>query len=356
MRRVWFGIAVFCSAMVMIGCVSTTLRLPASFKPKYNSKVVISLKSAALNGVLFQVSDSVFRDVPGKQIEHCRKSEAPNWSTEFISFLDLMDHNPQYYNKFYIVDFKRGDKAKAEITKDIDGLSYLNITYAKRESREKITMSTNLPCADSNSDYIDKDLVSTFIDWPSADEINTVLKEAPNKPKIERFQFNTDFLVFLAERQTILKINPEVAFERSYHGDYLLSTWLEKMSQEIKDPGADLDFINYWLKEISSRSNQAKVIQFFGLHPESAASYGVQVDTAGKLTRKLNSYQEPTYLFMSYQEKDGEYIYPTLKDLNVCLQNLLGTYRNPMSMGMTYESDEDSFLAPGYSRKLAGEE
>jgi len=356
MRRLYFIVVGMLSVFAVAGCISTTLRLPASFKPSYNSKIVTSLRSAALNGVLFQVNDTVFRDVPARQVEHCRKADEPTWSQEFLGFLDLMDKNPQYYNKFYIVDFKRGDSAKAEITKDIDGLSYLSVTYAKRENREKVTASTNMPCLESNTDYVGKDLITTYIDWPTMAQVESVLKEATPKAKIERFQFNTDFLIFLAERQAILKINPEVAFERNYHGEYFLATWLEKMSQEIHDNDADLDFINYWLKEISTRSKQAKDIQFFGLHPEGTISYGVQVDTVGKFTRKINSYQEPTYLFMSYREKSGEYVYNDLKDLNTCLQSLLGTYRNPLSMGMAYESDEDSFLAPGYSCRMKGEE
>jgi hypothetical protein len=351
MRRSFAAALVFCS-VVFLGCASSTLRLPASFKPSYNSKIVTSLKTAALNGVLFQVQDSVFRDVPVRQVDRCRKTEAPTWTAQFIGLLDLMDHNPQYYNKFYIVDFKRGDHAKAEITKDIDGLTYLSLTYAKKENREKVSTLTDIPCGDSAAGLLGKDLVTTSIDWPGIDEISKVLKEAGERPKIERFQFNTDFLVYLAERQTVLKINPEVAFERTFQGDYFLAGWLEKKAQELKTP-ADLDFINYWLKEISSRSNQAKSIQFLGLHSETRVSYGVQVDSVGKFNRRINNYQEPTYIFMSYREKNGDYLSSNLKDLNKCLQTLLGSYR---SMGVGFDSDGDSFLAPGYSCKMAGED
>lgn len=338
---------------VISGCASNSLRVPASFSPKYDSKIVSSLKTAALSGVLFQVNDSVFRDVPARQVELCRKAEAPTWSAAFSKFLELLDRNPQYYNKFYIVDFKRGDRPRAEITKDIDGLTSLSIVYAKRENREKITPMTTLPCSESAASYLGKELITTLIDWPSIEQINTTLKEAPNKAKIDRFQFNTDFLIYLAERQTILKINPEVAFERTYQGEYFLNSWLEKMAEEIRDSNQKNAYINYWLKEISTRSNQAKSIQFFGLHSENRVSYGVQVDSVGKFNRKINSYQEPTYLFMSYREKNGEYIYSQLKDLDQCLQTLVGNYS---SISRTYDYDGDSFLAPGYSCKLQGEE
>lgn len=340
----------------VFGCVSTTMRLPASFKPKYNDKIVNSLKSAALNGVLFQVSDSVFRDIPVHQVDACRKADAPNWTSNFLGLLELMDKNPQHYDKFHIVDFKRGDKAKAEISKDIDGLSYLNITYAKRETREKVTPGTELPCSEGRAEFLGKDLVNTFFDWPSNEEISSVLNKAPVKVKILRFQFNTEFLVFLAERQTILKITPEVAFERSYQGEYFLGNWLDKMAQELRQKDIDISYVNYWLKEVSSHSKQANNIQFFGLHPENPLSYGVQVDSVGKFARKLNNYQEPTYLFMSYREHKGEYVYNDLKDLNQCLQELLGIYRNSLSMSTVLESDENSFLFPGYSCKIESQD
>ncbi|MGZ3804115.1 MAG: hypothetical protein ACXVB4_07900 [Pseudobdellovibrionaceae bacterium] len=340
----------------VVSCVSTTTRVPASFKPKYDNQIVNSLKSAALNGVLFQVNESVFRDVSVQQIDNCRKTQDPNWTSNFLSLLDLMNKNPQYYGKFHVVDFKRGDKAKVEISQDIDGLSYLNIAYAKREIREKVTSTTQLPCSEGSADFLGKDLVTTLIDWPNSEAIDSVLKQAPVKTKIKRFKFNTEFLVFLAEHQTILKINPEVAFERSYEGDYFLENWLEKMAQELHQKNVEIDYINYWIKEISTRSKQANSIQFFGLHPESTLTYGVQVDTVGKFSRKLNNYQEPTYLFMSYRQHNGEYTYNTLADLNQCLQGLMKIYSNPLSMGASFEFDSESFLAPGYSCKSEGKD
>lgn len=348
-----FGVVLAC---IIAGCVSSTIRLPASFKPKYNSKIVTSLKSAAINGVLFQINDSVFRDVPAHQVDRCRKAEAPTWSEQFLALLEILDKHPQYYGKFHIVDFKRGDRAKAEISKDIDGLSYLNLTYAKRETREKVGAATLIPCSEGSAEYLGKDLVTTLIDWPNSEEVKLVLRQASTKAKIERFQFNTDFLIFLAERQTILKINPEVAFERTFQGEYFLGAWLEKMAQDLKIKGTEYDYVNYWLKEISTHSKQARSIQFFGLHPESTLSHGLQVDTNGKFARKLNSFQEPSYLFMSYRQNDGEYVYNNLNDLNLCLQGLLGIYRNPLRMGTTLDSDENSFLAPGYSCKPESKE
>lgn len=334
---------------VVAGCVSTTIRLPASFKPKYKTKIVNSLKNAAYNGVLFQVNDSVFRDVPVRQVDRCRKAEAPTWSQSFMELMDLMDRNPQYYGKFHMVDFRGGDQARAEISKDINGLTSLNITYSKRETREKVTSQTTLPCLESTSDYLDKDLVSTVIEWPKSSEILAVLKSAPEKTKVEHFQFNTEFLMFLAERQTVLKINPEVAFERNFKGEYFLGAWLEKMAQELQTSnGTDTDFINYWLKEISTHSKQAEQIQFLGLHPESTLSHGVQVDSSEKFARKPSSFQEPTYMYMSYHQKDGEYVSTSLKDLNKCMQNLMVVYRNPLT-GVNLDFEANSFLFPGYS-------
>lgn len=336
---------------IIVGCVSSTIRLPASFKPKYNPQIVDALKSAALNRVLFQVSDSVFRDMSVRQVDRCRKAEPPSWSEEFLTLLRVLDNQPQHYEKFHIIDFKRGDRAKAEISKDIDGLSYLSITYAKRETRERITPATLMPCAEGASEFLGKDLVTTLIDWPTSEDIQKALSQAPVKSKVERFNFNTDFLVYLAERQTILKITPEVAFERTFQGEYFLGNWLQKMAQDLRSPETDYEFVNYWLKEISLNSKQAHNIQFFGLHPESSLSYGLQVDTVGKFARKLNGFQEPSYLFITYRQQNGEYAYSSLKDLSTCLKSLLGIYRNPLSRGTALDNDENSFLAPGYSCK-----
>jgi hypothetical protein len=336
-----------------LGCASSATRLPASFKPKYNSKIVTSLTTAALNRVLFQVDPAVFRDVGSRQIDQCRTRETPTWSQAFLNFLNLVDQNPEFYDKFSIVEFKPGNRAAAEITQDIDGLSRLTISYGKIEKNEKVLASTKMPCVESAQEYLGKDLVTTTIEWPSASEISQVIRAAKPRSDVARFQFNTDFLVFLAERQAVLKINPEVAFERNFDGTYFLTSWLEDMAKQIKDPAVEQDYINYWFREIAIHSSQAKNIQFFGLHPElnsgTNASVGVQVDTAGKLAQKMNSYQEASYLFFSYRQQGSEYIYGGLKDLNLCLRTLTGIYRNPLSMGSSLENEGSSFLAPGHS-------
>lgn len=338
------------SVCFVVGCVSSTIRLPASFKPKYNNEIVSSLQNAATNGILFQVSDSVFRDVPARQVERCRHAEAPMWSAQVMSTLDIFKKHPEYFNKFHIIDIKRGDKARVEVSSDLSHVSYLTIMYAKRETREKITPATTMPCLESNSDYIGKDMITTNIDWPSNEEVRMALSQAPEKEDVESFKFNTAFLEFLAERQAVLKINPEVPFAKNIDGDRFIKLWLEKMAQEIKTP-ENVEYLSYWLKEISTHSKQATKIQFFGLHAETDISYGVQVDTAGKFSRKLNSYQEPTYVFASYKEDDGDILSGDMKDLNHCLQELYGIYGNPLAMGTQLESDEESFLSPGYSCK-----
>jgi len=335
------------------GCASSTIRLPASFKPKYNNATVDILKLAAKNGIVFQISDSVFRDVPARQVERCRKAEAPTWSPKLMELLTLLKEKDKdgVYNKFHVVDIKRGDKARAEITEDLSHVAYLTITYAKRETREKVTGSTAIPCYDSSTDYEGKDLISTNIDWPNIEELKLVLKQAPAKKDVPNFKFNTEFLNFLAERQAILKIGPEVPYAKTKDAEPFLKIWLEKVAQESRET-TSVEYINYWLKEISSHSRQANSIQFFGLYREADAAHGVQVDTVGKFSRKLNSYQEPTYMFLSYGESGGDIVVDDLKELNQCLQNLTGIYSNPLLMGTTLESDGDSFLSPGHSCKI----
>lgn len=335
--------------LLTTACVNTPIRLPASFKPRYDGNIVTALHSAAINGILFQFNDSVFRDVAFQQVDRCRKTETPEWSKTFLQLLDTLNKNPQYYMKFHMVEFKRGDHAKAEIVKDIDGLSTLTISYAKKEVRDHVTASTVMPCGDSVSDNLGKEIVTATVEWPTQADLVSVLDSAAAKSKIARFDFNTDFLAYLADRQTILKINPEVAFERTFEGNYFLKGWLQEMAEELKDPKTNLDFLNYWLKEISLKSSQAHQIEFFGLHPENPVSYGIEIDSAGKFARKINNLQDPTYVFMSYGQTNGDYVYDGLQDLNDCLRQLTGIYTNPLEMGGSLESDPDGFLAPGYS-------
>jgi hypothetical protein len=343
-------------ALFSAGCASTATRLPASFKPKNKYKNLSSQTTAAKKQLLFQVDDGAFRDVPSRQIEQCRTREAPTWSKTLLDFLTLMDHNPELYNKFSMVEFRRGDRAAAEMTKDIDGLSTLTLLYGKSETFEKISDATEMPCAEAANEYLGRDLVVTSIKWPSAGEILEKLNQAPPRSQVERFNFNTEFLIYLAERQTILKIKPEVAFERNYHGEFFLSTWLDTMAKEIKNPKIEKEYINFWFKEIADHSDQAKSIQFFGLKPEGNPTVGVQVDTAGKLARKMNGYQEATYMFMSYRQQSDSYLFGSLADLNKCLQGLTGVYRNPLSLGSSLDREPASFLAPDYSCVLKDEE
>lgn len=340
------------SICFVAGCVSSAIRLPSSFKPKYNNSTVDVLKVAAKNGIVFQVSDTVFRDVPTRQVDRCRKAEAPTWSLKLMELLTMLKekNKDSYYNKFHVVDIKRGDKARVEITEDLSNVAYLTITYSKRETREKVTSSTVIPCYDTSTDFEGKDLITTNIDWPNIEEMKLALKQAPIKKDVSSFKFNTGFLTFLAERQAILKIGPEVPFAKTKEAEPFLKIWLDKVAHEIVDL-TNLEYINYWLKEISTQSKQAGAIQFFGLYREAGASHGVQVDTVGKYSRKLNSYQEPTYMFMSFREVNGDTVTDDLKDLNLCLRDLTGVYGNPLAMGTTLETDGDSFLAPGYSCK-----
>ena len=337
----------------VVGCASSTIRLPSSFKPKYNNATVEVLKVAAKNGIVFQVSDSVFRDVPTRQVDRCRKAEAPIWSFKLMELLTMLKerNKDSYYNKFHVVDIKRGDKARVEITEDLSNVSYLTITYAKRETREKVTSSTMIPCYDASSDFEGKDLITTNIDWPNIEEMKLALKQAPAKKDVSALKFNTSFLTFLAERQAILKIGPEVPFARTKDAEPFLKIWLDKVAHEIVDP-TQVEYINYWLKEISVQSKQAGTIQFFGLYREAGAAHGVQVDTVGKYARKLNNYQEPTYMFMSFREIGGDTVADDIKDLNLCLRDLTGVYGNPLAMGTSLDTDGDSFLAPGYSCKV----
>lgn len=327
-------------------CQHSPIRLPSSFsKPVYNAKRVQLLKIAAQHGIFFQIPESVLRDLPIKSAgEKCRKTEDGQWMENVYSVLEVLKQNPALADKIHLIEFKRGDRAQAEVSRDLDGVATLVLNYARVETREKIRYLSDIPCS-GDMDQIGKDLSTTKFEWPSRSAVTTLLMAQPDRVSVERMNVDKRFPIWLAERLTIFRMTPELTFEKTPQGDPLLPI---AMSSFASDLAANQDQLEYWLSEISSRSKMGATLKFFGLRKDLTGTTGLQVDTAGKFVRKMNGHSDPTYPYVSYKVENGAYVLAGLGDLRNCLGELTAIYRSPMSLLNSFESEAESFMAPGY--------
>jgi hypothetical protein len=335
--------------LCLAACTSSPIRLPAAKQNAYNVENVRLLKLAANNGILFQMSDAVLRDVPHKAMgDRCRKSTEAVWPEKIYTTLQVFEQNPAFLQKVHTIEFKRGDETKAEISKDLDGAVSLILAYSKKEVRERINSLSDIPCADGDMEMVGRDMSVTMLDWPTSAAISTALSNAADRGTVERFNFDRRFISWLADRATIYRLTPDAAFEKTPTGQPLLPNVMAILSEQLSTPGIDTAGIDYWLKEISNRSNLGSSVKFFGLKKDLQLHSGIQVDSAGKITRKLAGHADPTYPYLSYRIENNGFIVSTLAELNTCLTNLTSTYRSPLSSMGSFDMDADSFLFPGH--------
>ena len=126
-------------SFIITGCSTGLLRMPASAPLNYNNEQVRLLTSMAQEGILFQFDDEFLKDIPNAQIsETCNSADVTAWGDQFYSVLKLFYRDPTFFKKIHIIQFKRGDKSSAEINRELDGTTYLVLTYQKIQKREDI--------------------------------------------------------------------------------------------------------------------------------------------------------------------------------------------------------------------------
>ena len=170
----------------------------------------------------------------------------------------------------------------------------------------------------------------------------------PARPKVERFAVQPDFLVWLANRLTIFRLTPDVAFEKTLDGSSLLPAVTSQMALELAS-GEDQSALEYWLVEINKRSKIGATLNFFGIHKDANLSRGIAVDSIGVFARKLGGLSDPTYPYITYRANNAGFTIGSLNDLNQCLMDFSGKYRSAISNIGNFDTDPDSFLYPGYS-------
>lgn len=339
---------------LVAACTSSPTREPQAVKPEYNPVRVALLKTAAQHGLLFQISDAVIRDVPLKDAgEKCRRTSEGPWVEKVYSTLEVLDREPALLEKIHVVEFRRGDAPKAEISKDLDGATTLLISYSKSETRERINTLSDIPCSDGDMSLIGKEMTVTDFKWPVPAEITSVLYGLPDRPQVDRFDFDRRFPAWLADRMAMFRLTPEIAFEKTPTGQPLLVTALARLSEEVTT-NPNQKALEFWMKEISSRSHLGASVKFFGLTRDLQMSTGLHVDSVGKFARKMNGLSDPTYPYVSYKLESGSYITGSLGQLGSCLNEFMSTYRSPMSSMNMYDMDPDSFLFPGHSCQAPG--
>lgn len=343
LRLTWMSAAL----LLLVACTHSPPRMPANIKAEFNAEKTRLLRLAADHGVLFQIPESVIRDLPSKSAgDRCRKTENGQWAQQVYSILETFQQFPTYAQKIHVIEFKRGDRAHAEISRDLDGATHLVVSYSKVESRQRIHSLSDIPCSGASMELVGRDMVVTEFEWPDTSMITKVLASLPNRPDVARFRIDPTFLRWLADRMTIFRLTPELAFEKTHLGEPLLPVYFAQMSREIQSPHPAIEF---WLHEISQRSRLGQDILFFGLKKDLQGSLGIQVDSAGKFARKMNGFVDPSYPYLSYRvENDNGFNITHLDTLNQCLGELMRTYRSPLASMGSFETDADSFLFPGH--------
>lgn len=340
------------TALILFACAAAPVRLPASVKKNYNPERVAKLKKAAENGILFVINDHVFRDIEKTEVDlKCRTAEPPEWSDKLFSYLGVFDSKPNLYRKFHVIEIRRGDTPGFKLQKDLDGLSYLSIQYSRSENTEKIDASIQLPCDALESEYRNKHLTRVTIQWPAVHELTNFLMNEADRPAVERFNFDTRFINFLAERSTILKFTQELGFDKTADGKYVLVEVLSQLSQQLMKLQQEnsLKNIEHWMSEISQKSIQGSGLQLFQISRDIELSHGIRVDTEGEFSRRMQGHFDPTYLFMGYKTESGSVVLPSLVEMDHCLSNLTSMMSVGFSNRKPASDDRNSFLRPGYS-------
>lgn len=335
--------------LLLGACAQKVTREPAQQAAlNYPPERVRLLRAAAEEGVLFQIPDAVIRDVPSRSIgDRCRTSQEAPWIDQSFEILKSLEQAPRGLSKIHAIELRRGDQPGAEISKDLDGAITLQVFYSKLERREMIQTMADVPCARGDSALIGKEMTVVEYEWPNEQQIQAPLAELGPKSAIERFTFERGFLEWLAERATIFRLNPEVAFEKTPTGQPLLPTIITALSQEIATNPVRPS-VDFWLREISVRSRSGAGLKLFGLFKDISLSHGLQVDSVGQFTRKMNGYADPTYPYITYKIENSAYRFASITQLDECLSSLVSTYRSPVAAMTSYEMDPDSFMFPGH--------
>lgn len=306
--------------LAQIGCVSSTLRFPASTEEVYGfSSLKQNLLMAAHNNVLFHIPQETLFAAEKSEIDsRCKEVQKPFWTEKLSVYLNMMQSHPEWFTRFHVIEIKKGDAPKVVLENDLDGATILSIQYGKVESRGLVNLKTNMPCAKARmAEYLGKDLIKTQYDFPSIVEVRKILDAAEDRKLVKRFDFSNQFIAYLAERGFILKFNHETSFEKNTANKYVLVEVLDKLSKEVNQR-QDHQYVNLWMKILNDSRKSDEIIQMFSLENQKELTSGVKFS--------MNEFDVDEvaypYLYMSYNADNGNIDNSQISDLNECLAQI----------------------------------
>lgn len=333
----------------LASCMTNIVRLPSSVSQVYsNNEVVQGLLLAAQNNVLINIPESTTREFEKSEIDQkCRQVKNPFWSEKLVSYLNELKKRPELFSRMHVIEIKRADNAGVEVQRDIDGAIVVSIQYVKSENHNKVNFQTKLPCSGSIAEFFGRDIVQTQFEFPDMQKFLVSLKNLPEKKHIERFSFSNNFLTYLAERGAIFKFSHEMSFEKTAAGKYVMVELLNKLGSESKsDPF--YQNMNYWFKQITEQSDQAKLIQMFAAIQDKELKTGVRVDSKPETAQKIFGDSDLTYLYITYVIENNEVNYVKLQELEECLEHFTDDMSG-IRIRKPAANERQSYLRPGYS-------
>lgn len=321
------------------GCITESLRFPSNLNEiGPDSRLVQSLKLAASNQVVFYFPNETLFEANKTEVDfRCRQYQKPFWTQEFKSLLTLLDRHPEWYSKFHVLQFSRGDSPSVHIEKDLDGVKVLNIEYARTQSVQPIKSSSKLPCEASLAEYIGQNLTITKYEFPKENDLEMSLQNESEKPKVNRLNLNTDFLSYLAERGLVLKFSHESSFQKTDFNHYALPQVLDKLANESQKIEGK-SYLNSWIKKIK-QFDQSSEVQFFSVENSIKEEMGIKSISSQRADQK----QFISYLFVNYVLDDQKVKLASLEQLNKCLQKM--PYSDLLDSVKEYENRMPSSVA-----------
>ncbi len=324
----------------LLACQSTTgSRQPNNVQFEYDSAKVQLLTWAAQNRIMFQFPEATFGDVALVHTkETCKTLKEPVWSEAVFSTLENIKKNAALQNKIHVIEVKRTEKPQVEISKDLDGVTYLILGYSASETKSVIRDISQVPCETDSAVLVGEEKTAVDFNLPSKIQISKAISELPARITPDRWKFKTDFPLFLVKNMTVLKFTSELGFERSADGQFFFVQFLEDQAQLMGKN--QFHSFNFWLSEIAQRSHAGSYLKIVALISDKQLTYGM---AASQQSQGL------AYPFLSYKSQEGKYSYTSLKQLNSCLDDLSNKYKRGLaSIRSDLSTQADTFLYPGH--------
>lgn len=311
-------------ALIMAGCVAFQKRDIASDTNSPNNEIMRPLRLMAQSGIMLATDPRVFQEGAEYEVGSCKKSELPEWGTQLLRILSLLEQNPQLLTKInYIRLEKGGIEPKAEIqTKQ--NQKVLVVSYTKQRSMRVIDVGDEVPCPEKLSELIGQTMMSSRLVWPTDNQLLETLMDSSSRA--ETATEGVDALLWLADRRFVTNSVNEIGEVANF-----------KFNRE-NPADLNLNALNFWMENILKNSEQARQLGIFSIRDSShVGTLGIHVGGENKLSADINQRLEITSPYLS--SKTGDLI-----QLNKCLIAPMREYKKDNAK---YSIKRNNFLFPG---------